>query len=245
MSSQPCYRNQFLAKRSERTPDDGRDLLDAELRKIHRAGPTRPDVLNKRAPDTGSDDAIRKMTLTNADRAARSNDDAALQAVRKCLRRPSGRGLFLPVDAVRKGRDVGRLVVSDRDLTWMSGCGNLRKVSPALPAQSSNAFDPGADASRAGASSAIADQIWPAIQSGPKPFGPPASASMSSRGALPTDKRKGRADEDEDEDRKKVGPGFFGSEHQRASLDSPTRKGTDASPDAIKSAHRAGPSRGW
>jgi hypothetical protein len=239
---EPCYKNQFVASVKRTDPGDGRDLVLGEIRKIHGAGPSTPGDLRKRARATlDLDSQLRKISQSNADRAARSNDDAALAAVAKALRRPSGVGPFLPEPSVRKGRNIGRVTISDADLTWMSGCRNLRKGSPALnavgtlPGQDSD-LDSTADPGRAGATASIAGYQSDGWRSVTPTRGAPNTAAINSRDALP-----------EDSDAEKRKP--RGEDHARralrrdsieAPLDSPQRAPSDEATKSIRAIHRAG-----
>jgi hypothetical protein len=193
--------------REEPAIDDGRDTALGEVRKALRQGPTAPGSLAKRARDVVDEAAIRNMPLTTADR--RENGFDALEAVRKIHSRgPDGSGLLLP---------------------------ELAKVK--LPPQDDDAANTVAPASRAGATSGIADvdpqfsrTTRPALMAGTSPH----SASINSRRAGPEDSDieaplKARPDRRSDLDDDKSGP---------LDVDDDTIK-------AIKRAHKAGPRRSW
>jgi hypothetical protein len=187
METETAYKGQFT-KRSDASPDDGRDLCDAELRKLR---PQRPDSLAK-ASSSVDDEQIRKMLMTSAER--RENGTDALDAVRKIhARGPDGSGLALPT--ARKSVNSGARLVTAIELeTMVRKLRNLRKdsrVPPAvreLPPQSSNGVWTTADPSRAGATDSIdgyRDPAWPSKR--PEQATPPHSASITSRRAGPQD----------------------------------------------------------
>jgi hypothetical protein len=245
--NEPCYRGQFLGSVTRTDPGDARDLALAEIKKIHGRGPSTPGDLRKRAPATLDLDAqLRKMAQSNEQRRDASEADATLDVIRKIQRRgPTGAGPFLPEPPVRK-RNVGRLIVDDRELTWMSRRVNVRKGSAlnavgTLPGQDSDG-DTVADPGRAGAVSGLSgyqDDGWRNVQ---PTRGAPNTAAINSRDALPSDsdaeKGKARADED-----RKVRSGYFGTVRERASLNGPQRGPTSEATKAIRAIHRAGSER--
>jgi hypothetical protein len=195
----------FLEDRDEPEPEDGRDLAQSAIKKLHRRGPTRPDSLHKRAPAGTGDAAVRAMAMTNADRAARSHADDATQEIKKVLAR--GPAPLLPdtlstgqarvershdatVQAVAKA--LGRPApYADRDATLArvralrrKGGRDLGMFRKGLPPQSANARNT-SDLADTGAAAGVARQPVPGARTTRQ--GPPHSASISPRQALPTD----------------------------------------------------------
>jgi hypothetical protein len=82
-----AYRHSFLqpAKKAEHT--DGRDRVAAELKKIHRAGPTQADSLQKRGTVRVTDADMLRITLSTAEKRARSFDAEALKSITRLLRK--------------------------------------------------------------------------------------------------------------------------------------------------------------
>ncbi len=174
------------------------------------------------------------MSRSDEDRRLRSNSDAALTAVKKCLVRPSGSGLLLP--ETRATRDVGSLNVSSIDLHAIARRARLGKAIKApslvdtLPLSSSNARDITVSATRSGgvALSTAGYQDGPTDDAQPPRYGTaPQPASVSSRSALPTDSddpsgtRKGRADESRAED----------EDNDAGNIEAPLRVRPDPTPD--------------
>jgi hypothetical protein len=139
---QHAYRDQFLSKRNESAPSDGRIGLLDQLRKIHRRGPTKPGSLAKRASNVVDDAQIRKMLLTTDER--QSNGTDALDSIRKIhARGPTGAGLLLPEAhkaSASSAADIGakQVTFSMRDLATIR---RVRKGASGIGLQSSNATD--------------------------------------------------------------------------------------------------------
>jgi hypothetical protein len=134
------------------------------------------------------------------------------------------------VDAIKKiHRGGGRAETGDTLTKMHKGLTGPDIMNVTLPGQSSNALDSGASASRAGAVSSVVDRL--PVEQTVSVFGARSSSVLSSRDALPTDKRKPR-----DRARRALA-----RDNIEGPLDSPTRKATDESLDAIKLAHRQGP----
>jgi hypothetical protein len=82
-----AYRYSFLQPTKKAEHADGRDRITVELKKLHKRGPQAPDSLQKRATVRASDADVLRMTMSTADKRARSFDDEALKGITRLLRK--------------------------------------------------------------------------------------------------------------------------------------------------------------